>query len=142
MNRIAASVLTPGLLLAFTLCGCAAKLTAVDEVKQVAGKVTVDENSPDKTVIGVNLLKTDVTDAWLEHLQGLPQLQSLNLTQTQIGDAGLKRLQGLTQLQSLELRETNLSDAGLEYLQALPELQSLNLWGTNVSDAGLERIRR
>ena len=46
-----------------------------------------------------------MTDAGLEHLKGLTQVQSLNLSQTEVTDAGLKHLKGLTQLQSLNLAE-------------------------------------
>ena len=44
-----------------------------------------------------------MTDAGLEHLKGLTQLQSLCLGNTKVTDAGLEHLKGLTQLQSLHL---------------------------------------
>ena len=43
--------------------------------------------------------RTQVTDAGLEHLKGLTQLQGLSLSGTQVTDAGLEHLKGLTQLQ-------------------------------------------
>ena len=131
-----------GLLLASALGGCSAKPSVVDEVKQLGGKVVIDEKSPGKPVIGVSLSQAPVTDAWLEHLKGQTQLQALNLAETPISDAGLEHLQGLTQLQSLDLRETKVTDAGLEgTVQGLAQLQSLELWGTNISDAGLGTSR-
>ena len=44
-----------------------------------------------------------MTDAGLEHLKGLTNLQSLDLTFTKVTDAGLEHLKGLTKLQSLDL---------------------------------------
>ena len=46
-----------------------------------------------------------MTDAGLEHLKGLSQLQRLDLASTQVTDAGLEHLKGLTQLQTLDLAE-------------------------------------
>src|SRR5208283_1397106 len=109
MNRNVATMLL-GMMLISTLWGCSGKPTTVDEIKQIGGKVTLDESGPDKSVVGVNLFKVDLTDPWLEHLEGLTRLESLNLTQTETGDAGLRHLQGLTHLQSLELRDTRITD--------------------------------
>ena len=93
-----------------------------------SGSVTEDEKSPDKPVIGVNLHGSEVTDAGLEHLKGLPQLQTLNLWQTKVTDAGLVYLKGLTKLHLLDLQCSEVTDAGLEHLKGLTELQTLNLW--------------
>ena len=141
MNRFAARLLTPGLLLTFTLYGCSAKRSPVEQVKLSGGTVAIDRKSPDQAVIGVNLAKADLTDDWLEHLEGFTKLRSLNLAQTNVTDAGLEHLKGLTQLQSLDLRETKVDDAGLERLQGFVELQALDLTQTNVSDAGLDRLK-
>ena len=81
-----------------------------------------------------------MTDAGLEHLKGLTQLQSLDLTDTKVTDAGLEHLKGLTQLQSLNLMETEVTDAGLVHLKGLPQLQSLDLAQTKVTDAGLVHL--
>ncbi len=65
-----------------------------------------------------------VTDAGLEHLKGLRQLQRLGLSGTQVSDAGLERLKGLTQLLGLSFyNSTQVSDAGLAYLNRLTQLQ-------------------
>ena len=54
-------------------------------------------------VVDVVLHGSDGTDAALEHLKGLSQLQSLYLDETGATDAGLARLKGLGRLQGLDL---------------------------------------
>jgi hypothetical protein len=91
---------------------------AVEQIKKLGGTVTVDEKSPDKPVLAVDLHNPPpdlnartilekakqalqykvVTDAALRDLQGLSTLQSLNLGRTLVSDAGLEHLAGLTQL--------------------------------------------
>jgi beta-lactamase regulating signal transducer with metallopeptidase domain len=114
---------------------------AVAEIEKLGGKVSVDEKSPDKPVIGVDLDSTKVTDTGLEHLRGLTKLQTLNLTRTKVTDAGLEHLKGLTKLQSLNLWNTEVTDAGLEHLEGLTKLRNLDLSGTKVSDAGLVHLK-
>jgi hypothetical protein len=49
-------------------------------------------------------------------------LRTLNLSDTPISDAGLEHLKGLTQLQGLMLAHTKVTDAGVRELQkALPK---------------------
>ena len=108
MKRIAASILVLGLSLAVVASGCTARVNpktetvtggenprqakAIAEVIRLGGKVTVDEKSPGKPVIGVSLRHVEVTDAGLECLKEFPQLQLLDLDHTQITDAGLECL--------------------------------------------------
>ena len=95
---------------------------AVAEIEKLGGKITFDDKSPDKAVIGVALGGTKVTDAGLAHLKGLTQLQSLNLGFTKVTDTGLEHLRRLTKLQRLNLNYTKVTDAGLEYLNGLTKL--------------------
>jgi hypothetical protein len=81
-----------------------------------------------------------ITDAGLEYLQGLTQLRHLDLGGTQVTDAGLKCLRGLTRLRVLNLRNTQVTDAGLEHLQGLTQLEKLSLENTRVTNAGLEHL--
>jgi hypothetical protein len=85
---------------------------------------------------------SDVTDATLVRLNGLPQIQGLSLQGTKVTDAGLVNLKGLIRLTSLELFETNVTDAGLVHLRGFANLQRLDLDETNVSDAGLAHLKR
>ena len=89
----------------------------------------------------VDLGNTQVTDAQLEHLKGLSNLQALVLDRTQVTDAGLEHLKGLTNLQTLSLRNCRITGAGLEHLKGLTNLQSLNLRDTRITDAGLVHLK-
>ena len=147
MNRKLLPMLVCGLLVHTALCGCAAKPQteqdkAVAEIKKLGGNVTLDEKGPDAAVIGAILVGTKVTDAKLEHLKGLTQLQTLNLMGAKITDAGLAHLKGLTQLQTLTLDGTRVTDAGLAHLKGLTQLQQLYVGSTQVTDAGIDDLKK
>jgi hypothetical protein len=113
---------------------------AIAEIEKLGGSVTFYDNNPLKPVYGVYLWNANVTDAALEHLEGLTQLQILYLGGGNVTDAGLKHLKGLTQLQILDL-DGYVTDAGLEDLKGLNQLQRLDLGGTDITDAGLEHLK-
>ena len=120
----------------------------------------------DPSVFGVYLDNTQITDAGLEQLKALNQLQhmhffraevataglerrkwlnsleSMNLANTKATDAGLANLKGLTQLQWLDLQQTKVTDAGLENLKGLHQLQLLSLGGTKVTDEGVKKLQQ
>jgi hypothetical protein len=92
---------------------------AIAEIEALGGKV---EKSPEKPGIQVNLGFLPVTDAGLEHVKGLMQLQWLDLEHTRVTDNGSECLVGLTELRRLDLCETEVTEAGVEQLQeALPK---------------------
>ena len=71
------------------------------------------------------LSRYNLTDAGLWHLKGLLErltnLKELFLTDTNVTDAGLEHLQGLTNLRYLDVSATKVTDAGVKKLQqALP----------------------
>jgi hypothetical protein len=71
---------------------------------------------------------TKVTDAGLEHLQGLANLATLNLENNRgVSDSGLVHLKGLTKLRTLNLGGTKVTDAGVGDLQkALPKVKIIH----------------
>jgi Leucine-rich repeat (LRR) protein len=82
-----------------------------------------------------------LTDASLEHLHGLTQLQVLHLGKTGITDAGLVHLQELKSLRNLGLRNLRITDAGLAHLQQLNELRFLHMDNTLVTGPGLKYLK-
>jgi hypothetical protein len=83
----------------------------------------------------------NVTDAGLENLIGLTQLQSLDLGGTKITDAGLIYLTVLTQLKELSLGNTEITGAGLAKLKGLSKLQKLQLPRSKFTDAGVANLK-
>ena len=55
------------------------QLRAVREISEMGGSVVIDESRPDKPVVSVNLVSEKVSDAGLECLENLHELQSLDL---------------------------------------------------------------
>jgi SMI1/KNR4 family protein SUKH-1/Leucine Rich Repeat (LRR) protein len=90
----------------------------------------------------VDLWGTRITDAGLEEVVRLPNLQYLHLDRTAISDGGLRRVARCRMLRSLSLQETNVTDAGLKSLLDLEDLNSLNLAGTAVTEQALELFSR
>ncbi len=68
------------------------------------------------SVVDVGFNGMQATDAELEQLKGLSQLEWVDLNGTNVTDAGLDNLRGLSQLQSVELNATQVTDEGVESL--------------------------
>jgi hypothetical protein len=92
-------------------------------------------------VVSLSLSGPKITDAVLEQLEGLTQLESLELSTTKITDAGVKHLKALTRLRELELHGSQVTDAALEHLAGLTQLRRLDLHGTKVTGAGLKYLK-
>ena len=106
--------------------------------------VTDAHLEPLETLTQLQILEisgTQVTDIGLTHLKGLTKLQELSLDGTKVTDAGLAHLKGLTQLQRLYLRNTQVTDSGLAHLKGLTQLQRLYVCNTQVTDSGMEHLK-
>jgi hypothetical protein len=84
--------------------------SAVKAIEKLGGKVTRDDNKPDRPVIAVDLSFTKVMDTDLKELKQLKQLTHLHLMGTQVTDAGLKEIKELKQLTALGLYNTEVTD--------------------------------
>lgn len=104
-----------------------------------------------------------VTDAGLEHLAGVTQLQYLDLAESRVTNVGLRHLAGaglknlnlrstslgddlaclssFQQLEILDLGQTAMTDDGLRHLATLTNLQTLALDSTKITDDGLRHLR-
>src|SRR5437763_378180 len=89
-------------LLVLAVAGRADEAAAVKAIEKLGGQVTVDADRPGKPVVGVDLWRTEVTDAELKELKELKGLQTLDLRETKVTDAGLKELIELQRLTSLK----------------------------------------
>jgi putative heme-binding domain-containing protein len=84
-----------------------------------------------------------IQDDWLEHLEGLTNLESLTLFWgEEFTDEGLRPLRRLTTLRTLNLPNgINITDKGLAHLRGLTNLRQLNLGGTKISGDGLAHLK-
>ncbi len=89
----------------------------------------------------VRCVNTQVTDAGLTRLAGLPELEALELNGSTITDAGLAQISRLNQLQGLSLDSTQITDTGLAHLAERIQLHRLGLNNTKVTNAGLSHLR-
>lgn len=89
----------------------------------------------------LDLRKTNVDDAALEHLSQLNTLRVLKLEYNQqLTDKALEHVAGLTQLSELDLAFVPVTDQSIESLTQLKSLTKLYLYGTLISDEGLRRL--
>ncbi len=120
-------------------------------ILELGGKVEVDEENPEKPIIGVQFGDADVTDDDLVLLEGLTELATLGVSgdkwkrgdfsKKELSDAGLVHLKGLAGLKELNLHSTRISGGGLVHLRGIIGLESLNLWNTSLSDSGLVHLK-
>lgn len=92
-------------------------------------------------VRGVDLGRTEITDAEINYLNGLNNLQILRLHGTTVTDAGLAHLKDFTNLHSLNLEGTSITDAGLAHLHGLTTLRFVFLHGTSVTEKGIKELK-
>jgi len=75
----------------------------------------------------------DKAISWLsDHRTTLTSLKSLDLTRSAVTDAGVQHLAAFPALSELNLSETRVTAAGLVVLDRLPELEWLGLKGTSI----------
>jgi hypothetical protein len=119
---------------------------AFDRILGFHGKYEVDEATPERQVIGVDLRYYELSDKevgdFTRWLQAFPRLTSLQFKSTKISDAGLAHLKSLPQLRTLTLENAAVTDSGLAPLKDLIYLEALNLKGTKVTEAGAQAIQQ
>ncbi len=90
----------------------------------------------------LSLAKTRVTGNGLANCRGLVQLKHLDLSDTPVSDAGIGPIGTFGGLETLDLEGTQISDAGLKHLEGLACLKALVLSKTQVTDAGLKHLEK
>ena len=93
-----------------------------------------------EALTNLSLARTQIGDADLIHLQGLPKLQRLDLGGCPIRGPGLASLKGLTQLRELNLACPTLTDLFAEELGGLRQIEKLSLAGCSLTDDGLKPL--
>src|SRR3972149_5400709 len=109
MNRIICIILALSLIF-ITSCSSKAnhkQIDAIKEIEKIGGKVTIDKNNPEKSIICINLQGTNLTDEKMEYLHEFTKLKELNINDTKVTNYGLKHIKGINSLQVLSLFGTN-----------------------------------
>ncbi len=81
-----------------------------------------------------------VTDAAMQHLQGVRGLDQLLLNGTGIGDAGLAHIKGHSRLRDLYCGNPSVTDVGIANLHVLTDLRRLDLSDSRITDEGLVHL--
>ena len=93
-----------------------------------------------QNVIWLNLAGTEISNAGLQNLAGMP-LKKLHLERTQVGDEGMAAVAKLSELEYLNLYGTKVTDAGLEQLKGLKNLKKIYLWQSAATAEGMQKLR-
>lgn len=94
-------------------------------------------------ITGVDLRNAWLTDADLEKLARLPNLESIQLGYTKITDLGLEKLTPLENVKVLDLRYAeNITDAGIAHLRHWTGLEHLDVRGTKVTSSLFEHLSK
>jgi hypothetical protein len=91
-----------------------------------------------RQVLSLDLRAAPVTDAGLQCLAVLENLQRLELASTRVTDDGMQHVTRLTELVTLGLENTSVTDAGIRRLEPLRRLENLRLLRTPVTVDGLK----
>ena len=113
----------------------------IKHIEELGGRIARDPKHPEGPVVEIDLSETKVTDDDLRLLSNLAELRTLNLHRTGISDAGIEHVVGLKHLTTLTLGDTRITNAGLKALTELEQLQFIGLHGTLVDDAGVKHLK-
>ena len=106
--------------------------SAADWITALGGRA---ETNARGEITAVSLRASFVSDADLERVAALTQLEKLDLSHTRVTDLGLQRLKGLRNVRELNLFYAELvTDEGLAAVKTWPRIERLNFRGTKVTD--------
>lgn len=88
----------------------------------------------------LDLTSLKITDASMDVISTLENLQELYLWHTKITSTGLSKIQNLVKLRVLTLAGSDISDEGLSHISKWVNLKAINLSYTNISDEGLKYL--
>ena len=115
------------------LTGC--NLADFPDLDEFANLVAVDN------CFGYAKNETEMRE-FLRAIAKCRSIQGLNLYESGVTDGGLAELAPLKNLANLELANNDdISDEGIEYLKSFKSLKRLTLFGTRVTKNGIERLR-
>ena len=93
-----------------------------------------------KGLRNLNLPDAEFTNAGLEELADLPELELLRFRSPHVSDEGMQTIASFPALRFLHLIDVPITDEGLLPLHQMTELESFYLDGGRCTDAGLRRL--
>ncbi|MFO0947359.1 MAG: hypothetical protein U1D30_15720 [Planctomycetota bacterium] len=97
-------------------------LAAIAAIEKLRGRFECDTNVAGKPLVSVDLSNTKITDDGLAILREATSVKWLNLARTEVTDACVEHLVGLVELNRLVVSTTRITSAGISQLkQALPK---------------------
>ncbi|CAA6671562.1 unnamed protein product [Spirodela intermedia] len=77
-----------------------------------------------------------ITDAGIEHILSISNLERLCISETRVTSKGIIRLSSLVNLRSLDLGGLPVTDQAIDSLKVLVQLEYLDLWGSEITNEG------
>jgi hypothetical protein len=93
-----------------------------------------------KSVVRLNLDRSDATDKGVQYARDLPELQEISGFASMIEGSCFAQFSGLKKLSILMMHGSPIKDENLKYLPAIPRLKGLSLGSTGVSDIGMGHL--
>jgi hypothetical protein len=119
-----------------------AEVEAINKLKQAGAQISEVAQNDHHIEVAFHLSSNKITDEQIAPLKDLARLVVMvNLRGTEITDAGLEQLKGLENLEYLNLYSTPITDAGLKHLEGLKKLRHVYVWQTQVTDAGVNALK-
>ena len=91
-----------------------------------------------KSLVGIELDGTDVTDKCIDYLIELPNLRWINLNGTQVTGVGMARFSRLKNLAMLEVNGCPISHEGVNELSQPTNVTCFGLYNSGITDADLD----
>jgi hypothetical protein len=91
-------------------------------------------------ILWVDLSRSQITDAAVDTLAKMTNLERLHLENTKITDAGIAKLAALPNLEYLNIYGTKTTDGGIAKLASAKDLKKLFVWETGVTQAGAKAL--
>jgi hypothetical protein len=91
-------------------------------------------------VRGIEFMPDRKTDALVETIERLPNLEALDLLLCEVGANGLRHIGRMTNLRRLRIMASEVGDHGFADVAGLESLVELNLIGPGITNAGLAQL--
>ncbi len=124
-----------------------AQLAALTHLRELSPQGNAVTGTFLKDIRGLRLEVLDlssmnrVNDSLLRELKEMKSLRNLDIAATEVTDAGMAIVAGLPNLEKLNINTTLITDSGLSGLCGLKGLKALDVRSTRVSEEGVAKIK-